>query len=434
MRVDGHVQLGKLELELAPRITVLVGPSGAGKSRLLTAVHRCLTTAGDSDISAELDHGKAELVCRYVDPAEECFTVLSHVRSVEGLEAKRDAVERSPLDAASLKQLGYLLGRDYESAAFTELGREDRVSGQWRYYELTHRGRTYGPDEMSVGELAAFSVIMALKALRPGHVLLLDEPENFLSPRARARLADVLVESAAIKNRPVSLVVASHSAELVERIPPASLRLLGRHPVAGVTIEEVSHTAPALERLGLRPRPKVLAVVEDVLAGAMLDALLALTAPELSTVVQIVQVGGDGNVPKFVNPLWKTKFGLEVIGVLDGDSRVKVDSGQLEFPPGRVAFLPGAEPPDALLMRVLCDMTTIVAHHLGVEATAVFRALDSAEGLDHHDRLTAVADALGLPIGHVTQTAMRTLVDRELERDQITELVSLIEGLVQTRN
>lgn len=250
VRIDGHVQLGKVEFELAPRITVLVGPSGAGKSQLLTAVHRCLTSAEDSEVSAELDSGHAELVCRYVDPAEECFTVLSHVRSVDGLEAKRDAVERSALDTAWLKQFSYLLGRDYDTAAFTELGREDGVYGRWRYYELTHRGRTYGPAEMSVGELAAFSVVMALKALRPGHVLLLDEPENFLSPRARARLADVLVESAAIRNKPVSLVIASHSAELVERIPPTSLRLLGRHPVTGVTVEGVSHIAPALERLG----------------------------------------------------------------------------------------------------------------------------------------------------------------------------------------
>lgn len=189
-----------------------------------------------------------------------------------------------------------------------------------------------------------------------------------------------------------------------------------------------------MERLGLRPRPKVLAVVEDVLAAAMLSALLALTAPELSTVVQVVQVGGDGNVPKFVNPLGKTDFGLEVVGVLDGDSRGKVDSGQLEFPAGRVAFLPGAEPPDALLMKVLCDASEVVAHHLGVEVDAVLRALDSAEGLDHHDRLAAVADTLGLPIGHVTHTVMRTLVDQELERDQIAELVSLIEGLVRARD
>lgn len=429
--IDGHELLGKVEFELAPRITVLVGPSGAGKTQLLTAVHRCLTNENVSKIAVTVDSGKAEIDCRYVDPAEESFVVLSHVRSTHGLEAKRDAVERSPLDQTSLKHLGYLLGRDYERAAFAELGREDGVSGRWRYYELTHRGRTYGPADMSMGELVAFSVIMALKALRPGHVLLLDEPENFLSPRARARLADVLIEHVAVKSKAISLVVASHSAELVEQIPPSSLRLLGRRAVTGISVEEVSHTTPALERLGLRPKPKVLAVVEDRLAAAMLSALLVLKAPGLSTVVQVVQVGGDGNVPKFVGPLQEKEFGLEVIGVLDGDSRDKVADGTLQFPPGRVAFLPGLVPPDALLTNVLSETTTAVAHHLGVEADAVSRALDSAEGLDHHDRLGAVANALGLPIGHLTQTAMRALVDRDQEREQITELVSLIENLIR---
>ncbi|MBO2465049.1 ATP-dependent nuclease [Actinomadura violacea] len=423
---------GKIGFELAPRITVLVGPSGAGKTQLLTAVHGCLTQGNDPTITAEVDTGKAEITCRFVDPAEESFIVLSHVRSVEGLEAKRDAVERSTLDQASLKQLGYLLGRDYERAAFAELGREDGVTGRWRYYELTHRGRTYGPANMSMGELVAFSIIMALKALRPGHVLLLDEPENFLSPRARARLADILIETAATKSKVVSLVVASHSAELVERFPSPYLRLLGRNPVAGITIEEISHTTPALERLGLRPKPKVLTVVEDVLASAMLAALLALTAPELSTVVRIVQVGGDGNVPKFVGPLQSCGFGLEVLGVLDGDSREKVANGTLQFPAGRVAFLPGQVPPDALLMNILSEASSEVAHHLGVEVDAVSRALVSAEGLDHHDRLAAVADAVGLPIGHVTQTIIRALANRDQERAQITELISVIRSLAHT--
>jgi len=78
------------------------------------------------------------------------------------------------------------------------------------------------PHELSSGEgrLYALAVVLA----RPSSVLILDEPEQRLDAARRARIADALERRSAAGT---TLVLASHSTELTERLGESRLHLEG---------------------------------------------------------------------------------------------------------------------------------------------------------------------------------------------------------------
>ncbi len=437
--VENHAHLGKFLVDMAPGLTVLCGVSGVGKTRFLTALERHLNGDDTLPMAVEINDifGGGGAVsdgalrrrthCRYLDTARECSTITAHVKSSAGLAEKRDGAEVATFDSGRLGHLRYVLSRDYESATFQELDREDGVPGSWRYFELTYRGTVYGPAEMSLGELAALTVLSELSTAKEGQVLLLDEPENFLSPKARTHLIDVM--TAYTIQRRLSLVVASHSAEFVGRVPAASIRVMSR-VATGVSVNAISYESPALAALGLAARPKILAVVEDELAADVLQAILALVAPQLRGEVTIARVGGDGNVANVTKALWDCGFGMAAIGVLDGDSRAKVDEGVITVDADHIGYLPGNCPPETLVINTLRVASAVVAARLGVATDDLTKALHAVEGLDHHDQPAGVADVLGVSSGHLVETTLRTLVTEEPGRSEARELVERLAKLL----
>jgi ABC-type lipoprotein export system ATPase subunit len=437
--------------ELSPGITVFCGVSGVGKTQFLNALaaHLLGHSTGDFSIHAtgidltgttgtsnrgraiELDHTTVR--CFHVDTARECFDTINQVTRAQGLGEKREAADKSPLNRRWTNRLGYILNRDYDEVSFQGLDREAPDSGGapvWHYYELTYRGITYGPHQMSLGELAASVVLRVLRSTRDGDILLLDEPENFLSPLARQRLLDIIVQQAVEKQ--LSVVIASHSAEIIRRLPLTSLRTI-EQGLQGVTIANVTIPSQATRAVGLDVRPGVLLLVEDSFAHRLLKALLARLLPTLHLDLGIVEAGrehgsvsgGEGAVVATARALWNNDMGICVLGVLDGDYRE-----QLKTKPDYVAFLPGTTCPEDVVVGTLKSSLSDAAAAVGVPERAFAKALQAAEGADIHDRPHIISSAVGVDVSELISYAARWLARSPQHAQDLRSLTGEIQVLV----
>lgn len=100
------------------------------------------------------------------------------------------------------------------------------ASGRYLHLEFVQetakgrRTRFLGSD-MSDGSLRALAIIVATERMRPGELLIMEEPEAHVHPGA----AGVLYEALEHASRHGSVWITTHSPELLERAPAESIRV-----------------------------------------------------------------------------------------------------------------------------------------------------------------------------------------------------------------
>ena len=449
--IDGHTHLGSVTAQMSPGITLFCGVSGVGKTQFLNALAAHLLGHGTGDFSIHatgidltgttgtsnrgrvIEHDHTTVRCFHVDTSRECFDTINQIMRAQGLDEKREAADKSPLNRHWTNRLGYILNRDYDEASFQGLDREapdGAGPSTWHYYELTYRGITYGPHQMSLGELAASVVLRVLRSTQYGDILLLDEPENFLSPLARQRLLDIIVQQAVEKK--LSVVIASHSAEIIRRLPLTSLRTI-EQGLQGATIENVTIPSQATRAVGLDVRPDILLLVEDSFAYRLLRALLARLLPALHLDLGIVEAGrehgsvggGEGAVVAAARALWNNNMGIRALGVLDGDYRE-----QLKQKPDYVAFLPGTTCPEDVVLGTLKSSLADAAAAIGVPERTFTKALQAAEGADIHDRPHIISSAIGVDVSELISYAAHWLTKSSQYEQDLRSLTGEIQILL----
>jgi hypothetical protein len=277
---------------------------------------------------------------------------------------------------------------------------------------------------MSLGELAACVILQTLRRAPKGSIVLLDEPENFLSPRARQRLLHAIVKWA-LKQQ-LSVVLASHSSEIAQLLPPASLRTVQRSPDGrGVLISAGGIPAQASRVLGLKPRPEVVLVVEDSFAKAFLEAMLARYVPNLRHHILVQDLRGADQVVAVASALGPTQPGMRFLGVLDGDARIepKWQGTWLEY-------LPGDGDPEAVVMEAITANPKKAARAFDIAWERLEQALTEAEASDPHDQPGTVSEHAGVPIAQLLIYTARWLEKDSPYRREVRKLVERVEGLL----
>ncbi len=437
--IDGHVHLGTVTALLESGVTVFCGVNGVGKTQFLKTLSAHLDGGDTGDATVDVDvHAIARMVkCVHVDTGWECFDTVNQVSRTSSLDEKRVASDQPPKDKQTAALLGFILNRDYDSASAQELDRDDidgTGTSTWYYYELTYRGATYGPREMSLGELAASIVLRALRTARYGSVLLLDEPENFLSPQARRRLLDVIVSHAV--ERKLSIVIASHSIEMAHRLPTTSLRTIERDPQGtGVAVDRMTFPSQVARAIGIEQRPDVLLLVEDAFARLLLKAILARQLPAWRMELGIVESGrehgtvggGDGAVVQAAKALSDNDIGIRVLGVLDGDAREQKGFRDKPY----LAFLPGLDAPEGVVLDAVAASPSSAAAAFDVPEEAIAKGLRAVEGVDSHDRPATLCQAVGVEVTEIVGYAARWLATSPDHAQHVRELMEKIYALVR---
>lgn len=97
-------------------------------------------------------------------------------------------------------------------------GLDVRPLGNSSRYELLiqHQGQSINLKDVGVGVSQVIPVIVAALFAKPGHIVIVEEPESHLHPQAQARLAELLASVSA--QRGVQFILETHSEHLFRRM------------------------------------------------------------------------------------------------------------------------------------------------------------------------------------------------------------------------
>ncbi len=286
-----HIQnfkcLRDVELALSP-LTVLVGANASGKSAILEALRftvgqkertiwrrdhsltmrvRAERTAGDEEKAqefAELVWTENDRKVRRTGTAPDTqFLRFQLDRLREDNQPQRQSKVRLNADGGNLTNVFVSLGRQQQAELASWLGRlvpqyrdvENRPS-QEGYLRLEFQDRWsedlwYQPSEVSDGTMLTLAFLI-LRFQKPApELLLIEEPERGLHPFLLEQLVALArgLSTATFGGDPIQVVMATHSAELLEHLEPDEVRFLKRVPEDGSTRVEAAPTqSPDWER------------------------------------------------------------------------------------------------------------------------------------------------------------------------------------------
>lgn len=289
-------------------------------------------------------------------------------------------VESADINDQFRERLSHVLGRNYKKARFATSDVDNKrpvglLEREWGELSQFHQG---------AGEDATLDLFRVLQGIPENSLLLIDEVEASLHPRAQRRLVRFLLWLA--RQRRIQVVMSTHSPFVLQELPQEARILLlpgpqGLSVVYGVSAEF------AMSRLDDEIHPEVYVFVEDREAEILVREILASsdTTAALLSRIEISPVG-PSNVVAILGALGKNgKLPYKSFAVVDGD-----------HPDANCLSLPGTKAPERIVYEELKSLGwPNLPHRFGVGAGTLFTALEDAMlEPDHHRWNAKVGDQI----------------------------------------
>lgn len=406
--------IGSLEIPIQSAITVISGANGVGKTTLLRAMWAALDPesstpaiisdkklAGGSvlvELTVDGEQRAAEVKFSADGPEPVSLSAVTvhhidsaastplHQKAFSGFSSVDEIVNGAgprELDASLLAEVSYIVHRQYRAVTVYEVELDTQVP----FFEVSYGDDRYDSRTMGAGELAALYIWWAVVRAESGSILLVEEPEAFLSSGSQKSLANFIIGR--VVEQGLACIISSHSAAFISPMPKECLTFFARTP-AGVRAIEDQPPPVVLKEMGIEPAVDVLIFVEDSLGRLLCRAILEKYDPLLSRQAYIEQRNGDGEVISALKPLVGMKAPIKFIGLFDGDLRGKVPKVVEPY----CTFLPGAEPIEVVFRKVVESDPEGLEAQTGTKNCAAI--LGSLEGKDHHDWYEELGRELGL--------------------------------------
>ena len=277
------------------------------------------------------------------------------------------------------EHLSYILGRQYSGARFARSDVDKKrtvglVAREFGEISQFHQG---------AGEDATLDLVSILQTLPETSLLIIDEVEASLHPRAQRRLINFLLKLSRLRR--VQVIVSTHSPYVLEELPQEARVLLLPGPT-GVNVVYGASPEFALSRLDDVSHPELHVFVEDREAQVLAREMLAASPEgvELLPRIQLAPVG-PSNVVKILGDLAaKGRLPQRGIGVLDGE----------ETPAPGCVVLPGGRAPERVVFEDLkAKGWPNLPARFGMGAGDLLTWLDDAIlNPEHHDWTRALGD------------------------------------------
>jgi len=291
--------------------------------------------------------------------------------------AKRQYSEVSAIqfDQTNLNRLSAIVGKTYILAKQSTTNADaNRKVPVLQTTGTEYSGFHQGAGETTVTELLSLNI--------PNNsIILIDEIETSLHPRAQRRLMRDLAEISRLKH--VQFIVTTHSPYILDELPIyARIQILNdlgeKRVIHGVSSEF------ALSRMDEENYPEIDIYVEDTSAKIMVEEILAKADLTLLSRVQIIPYGA-ANVGKSLGLMnHQNRFPKPTIVLLDGD----------QDPSDGCLILPGNDAPERVVYENL-DLLGFptVANIVSRSHSDLVNYCQTAMTLpDHHDWNKSVAD------------------------------------------
>jgi hypothetical protein len=216
-------------------------------------------------------------------------------------------------------------------------------------------------------------------------LILIDEIESSLHPRAQRRLMRDLAEAARV--RECQIIISTHSPYILEELPLGARNYILE---TGATKEIVTGVSPqfAMTKMDDEAHPECELFVEDEAAKAMLAEVLSKHARDLFPRCQIIPYGTSNLGMALGQMVIAKRFPRSTVVFLDGDN---------DAAPGCV-ILPGGDAPERAVfaaMRAYQPPWDGLWTRVGRDLASVSDACERAMLLnDHHDWVNYAANQL----------------------------------------
>ena len=262
--------LRDVDVALSP-LTVFVGPNGSGKSTLLDTFRasQMLNTTNQwrhqaGELSVEFFEGAVQMIWAMYDSVQEQrraqWTLDAlHLRlDPHQLRSQNMSAAALTLSASggNLTNVFDTLHRQTQIVVGKELSRivpiiedvEARPTHggkrQLRFQDRWHKDLWYAPEEVSDGTMLALAFLVLQHMEHAPDLLCIEEPERGLHPYLLEQLVDMLRSLAHgdLRGKPIQVVLATHSAQLLDFCRPEEVRFVSRSTKDGSTVVRAADT------------------------------------------------------------------------------------------------------------------------------------------------------------------------------------------------
>jgi hypothetical protein len=419
IRAIGKTPLADFDEELGNGLTVICGLNGVGKTTILRMLESTLAStdpigrvrddmliAGEFIVSLERDGDELELTLgETVDGAPrvlllDAFSLcerLQRLASQTNFDDLLVGLEPHEYGRPELETIAYVVGKNYDSVRVFEVEDPDADDAVLPAFGAVVAGVEYDFRSMGLGELAALVALWHLDRVEAGTVVLLEEPETFLSSRSTVALLNVLAER--VHQRRLYALLTTHAMETVARVPLDTVRVLVPTP-DGIGIRRPATRAELEHMLGAFIGAPRLVFVEDDAGGEVVAELLGRYSGIWGESIEIVGASGAAGVVDALRHLPKTTA-IRAVGVLDGDQELPAE--ETNWP---VLLLPGESAPEIFIRTAAGNNRELFADRVGRTLEDVNTAFLTADGADHHDWPTAVASSLNIGASAVIRAGL----------------------------
>lgn len=290
-------------------------------------------------------------------------------------------VSSSELDDDTRTNLSYVMGRTYQKARFAKSDIDkNREIGVLTlpYGELSqfHQG---------AGEDTTFDTFRVLQSIPDYSLLIIDEVEASLHPKAQRRLISILLKLCRLKR--IQVLLSTHSPYILEELPTEARIFLQPGP-AGVSVIPAISPEFALSKMDDGKHVELHCFVEDRAAEVLLREIIA-SHSEATNLLQRIGISfvGASNVVSVLGSLSDDgRLPYKAVSFLDGDAA----------PSKGCVPLPGNDAPERVVFFGLqAQGWANLSSRFGVGAGDLYAILDDIVLTpDHHEWTAMLGDKI----------------------------------------
>lgn len=305
------------------------------------------------------------------------------------------------------KWLSYILGREYRNARFVkadvdtkrDIGLLEREFGEVSQF---HQG---------AGEDTTLDLIQALQAVPAHSLVIIDEVEASLHPKAQRRLVRFLIWMA--RQKRIQVILSTHSPYVLQELPKEARVFLHPSPEGTNIVYGVSPEF-AMSRMDENDQPELQIFVEDKSSEVLMrEIILSTLSDENLRRISFSDVGPANAVKMLGSLAYNNKLPYKAIGVVDGD---------FEESQGCIK-LPGTKAPEVVVFEGLKSQRWAeLPERFGIGPGSLFTILeDTMLEPDHHVWTRIAGDKLRMSSNSVWEVIVKEwvrvcLVQEERER------------------
>jgi predicted ATPase len=239
-----------------------------------------------------------------------------YLRRRSGLLKREMEGRATALTGEELEVLKYILERDYVSGKVLKHSLFHGHEGYTIVFETKHVSG-YSDAFAGSGESAAALLVHNIFQAPENSLILLDEPETSLHPRAQQRMLEFIAHQAVRKS--LQIVIATHSIHLAKGLPQNALRVLILEQ-DGVSVRTNLSADEALHEIGTLPAGKTILVEDDRAKFIVLAALKLESQHSLKEFNVLVREGGTSRIYSDIRAYANSEK-QDVFIVFDGDNK-----------------------------------------------------------------------------------------------------------------